>query len=254
MITVKIKDGVQDRSGAPHIVAAFSFRYDHQLVPSLIANIEPMVDGWISYDDREATVLYSSEPERRRLLIEAALEVGASWLLAVDPDERIEAGFAKKIRRLTRTRRPTAFVFNLRELYAPDAYRIDGIWGQKKIARLVSLHEGMVFDVGALHSSWHELYPRYRLRSARTNIYHLKMLTSERRNARRSLYEALDPERALQRAGYEYLTDESALVLCRIPRKRGFRPPHVEDHGLWMPPVSRLADEKASSGKQPTER
>ena len=50
-----------------------------------------MVDGWVAFDDRAATDLFSNEPQRRRLLIERASELGASWVLAIDPDEELNA-------------------------------------------------------------------------------------------------------------------------------------------------------------------
>ena len=50
------------------LTAAGAFRYDAHLVPGLLANIEPMVDGWISYDDRGSDAEFSDEPARRRPL------------------------------------------------------------------------------------------------------------------------------------------------------------------------------------------
>src|SRR5687767_7745742 len=82
------------RLRGPRVLAVFSFRYDFHLVPDLIANIEPMVDGWISYDDRSGGPPFSGEPLRRRALVEKAVELGARWMLAVDPDERFECGVA----------------------------------------------------------------------------------------------------------------------------------------------------------------
>src|SRR5258708_2141169 len=56
-------------SRRPRLVAVFSFRYDAHLVPDLIANIEPIVDAWIAYDDRGSSEVFSSELERHRRLI-----------------------------------------------------------------------------------------------------------------------------------------------------------------------------------------
>jgi len=237
MITVHFFDEPPARPHpkTPIILGVFSFRYDSHLVPSLIANIRPMVDGWVSYDDRLATEAFSNEVARRRSLVSAARDAGASWALAIDPDERIEGRFARRIRALTRTTDPTAYLFDLREMYTTDSYRVDGLWGRKRIARLVSLHDDMTFDAKALHSSWHEYHPRYRVRHTGANIYHLKMIAPERRQARRDLYKLLDPERQYQSIGYDYLADETSLTLKRITRRRAFHPPHHEDFGLWMP-------------------
>ena len=56
----------------PMILAIFSYRYDAELVPDLLANVSPAVDGWVAFDDRASGDLFSSEPRRRRLLIERA--------------------------------------------------------------------------------------------------------------------------------------------------------------------------------------
>ena len=108
----------------PIVLAVFSYRYDAELVPDLLANIAPAVDGWVAFNDRDATDVFSSEPRRRRLLIERAKRTG--WVLAIDPDERIERGATTRIRALTRERRRIVWEFNLRETFAPTAYRVDG--------------------------------------------------------------------------------------------------------------------------------
>lgn len=231
MITVHLKrPGVR-----PGIVGIFSFRYDAHLVPDLIANIEPMVDGWISFDDRGSRELFSSEWARRRALVEAALGTGARWILALDPDERIERRVARRIARLTRTDEPTAYLFRLREMYAPDRYRVDGLWGRKEQARLLSLHDGMTFDLPALHAPWQAMFPGYRLRRTRHSIYHLKMIAAERRLHRRDLYQSLDPESRYQSVGYDYLADDRGMRLRKVSLFRRYAPPHRDDGGLWMP-------------------
>jgi hypothetical protein len=97
----------------PMVLAVFSYRYDAELVPDLLENVAPMVDGWVAFDDRQATDLFSSEPQRRRLLINRAKELGATWILAIDPDERIERGGATRIRSLTGERQRIIWEFNL---------------------------------------------------------------------------------------------------------------------------------------------
>jgi hypothetical protein len=57
----------------------------------------------------------------------------------------------------------------------------------------------------------------YPLKKTDLNIYHLKMITKERRSARRDLYNALDPKLAFQAIGYGYLADDDGAVLERIP-------------------------------------
>src|SRR5271163_141546 len=98
------KVGQQGRRLRPTVLAVFSYRYDSSFVPDLLANIESAVDGWIAFDDRKASVLFSHEPRRRRVLIERARELGATWVLAIDPDERLECGAMTRIRGLTAER------------------------------------------------------------------------------------------------------------------------------------------------------
>ncbi len=126
----------------PMVLAVFSYRYDAQLVPDLLANIEPMVDGWVAFDDRGASTLFSDEPRRRRLLIERAKELGATWVLAIDPDERIERGGATRVRGLTCERRRIVWEFNLREMFTGSTYRVDGTWGAKMQGRLFPIFDG----------------------------------------------------------------------------------------------------------------
>ncbi len=239
MIEVALKPRAS-RSGKPkrpRVLAIFSYRYDHHLVPDLIANIEPFVDGWIAYDDRSGTEPFSNEPARRRALVEKALELKAKWILAIDPDERFEHGLADRIHGLIKRPAPTAYTFNLRELYALDRYRIDGVWGQKRLSRLLSLHDEMRLDFAALHSRWHHMHPEYRIIDTQLNLYHLKMIAPVRRQGRRDLYNALDKDRAFQSLGYDYLADETGALFEAIPTGREFYPAHREDGGLWMPKV-----------------
>lgn len=119
------------RPGAPFVLAAFSFRYDAHLVEGLIANVRPCVDGWIAFDDRASEAVFTDEVERRRVLVRTAHAMGAKWLLAVDPDERFEDGLAGRIGEMTSIGDPACWSFNLRELYARDQYRVDGLWGRK---------------------------------------------------------------------------------------------------------------------------
>lgn len=92
-----------------------------------------------------------------------------------------------------------------------------------------------------LHSPWQAIAPGAELRVVDFNLYHLKMLTPERRLARRDLYNHLDPDRRFQAIGYDYLADDTGLVLECVPEGRDYDPVFVEDHGLWMPDVSPRA-------------
>ncbi len=233
MITTHLKPS----DAAPTIVGVFSFRYDAHLVPAMLASIEPMVDGWVCYDDRNADSVFSNEIRRRRLLLEAARGTGARWALAIDPDERYETALAPAIRALTDEDGPCCYTFALREMYGETVYRIDGVWGQKRQARLLSLQHGLCQPKDQLHLPWSYFIPGHRLIDTNFNLYHLKMITRARRQARAALYNFLDPDKRMQTLGYDYLADEADAAFEAIPEGRGYDPPHAEDGGLWMPNV-----------------
>jgi len=220
----------------PRILAIYSFRFDAHLVPAMLSNLEPIVDGFISFDDRqtEASVM-SHEVPRRLALLHAAREAGAEWVLSVDPDERFETRLRRLMPRLL-DGDATAYSFAFREMYTPSRYRVDGVWGSKRQARLVRIAEGIVTDLpeSDYHIPVSAFIPAARIQRADGNIYHLKMITAARRRARAALYEGLDPEHRMQAKGYDYLADETGLKLERIPLGRGYRPRHVDDGNLWM--------------------
>lgn len=219
----------------PRVVAVFSYRYDAHLVPALLANVSPFVDGWISYDDRNAEGMFTHEVHRRLALLESARAAGADWALAVDPDERFERRLAARFPDLLNGQDATAHTFALREMYGPLHYRVDGVWGLKRQARLLSLRNGVRAPDGNLHLSWASFLPEQRLNDTDINLYHLKMIAPARRRARAALYAHLDPEKNAQSLGYDYLADDAGAVLEAIPPGRTYSPPHLEDGGLWMP-------------------
>ncbi|SFO10883.1 hypothetical protein SAMN03159463_01132 [Mesorhizobium sp. NFR06] len=242
MITVEMKPPRRRRGrlfwSRRKIVAVFSYRYDQHLVPDLIANLDPVVDGWIAYDDRASDEVFSSEPRRRRALIAAAHEAGADWVLAMDPDERMENALASRIGRLTSGSRHVAWGFRCREMYTPASYRTDGAWGQKMQHRLFCAYHPDRYRSKDLHGAWFPDNIDFSLKDSGLNLYHLKMIEPKRRAARRDLYNRLDPHRQLQQIGYDYLADESGMILEAVPDGRGYFPAHADDGGLWMVDLS----------------
>ena len=245
MIAVHLHPKRTRHENAPRVLALFSFRYDAHLVPDMLLNIEPMVDGWLSFDDRAATEMFTSEPVRRRALLVAAKEAGADWVLAIDPDERFERGLADAMPQLTAVSGAVGYHFALRELYAPDAYRVDGVWGRKHQCRLFRMPAEIGHAPTPLHSPWPTLAPGIELRSSGFSLYHLKMIAPVRRQGRRDLYNRLDPERQSQAIGYDYLTDETGMVLERIQEGRGYEPAFRDDNGLWMANLEEFANGNA---------
>ncbi|WFP65231.1 MULTISPECIES: hypothetical protein [unclassified Mesorhizobium] len=242
MITVEMKQPRRRRGrwlwSRQRIIAVFSYRYDAHLVPDLLANLDPIVDGWIAYDDRATDEIFSSEPRRRRALIAAAHEAGADWVLAMDPAERMENAVAGRIGQLTGGSRRIVWGFHCREMYTPTSYRIDGTWGRKMQHRLFGAYHPDRYRSKDLHGAWFPEDLGLKLRDSGLNLYHLKMIEPKRRAARRDLYNRLDPDRRLQEIGYDYLADETGAVLETIPAGRNYFPAHADNGGLWMADVS----------------
>jgi len=219
----------------PTVLAVFSFRYDADLVPDLVAHLKTMVDGFVAFDDRNAEELFSNAPSRRRALIETARELGASWGLAIARDERFERALSTRIRFLTESPRRIIWQFQLREMYSLDTYRIDGIWGLKEQGRLFPIFDGPFCSGKNLHGAWCSPPNGYLTVPTGLNLYHLKMISQKRRDARRALYNYLDPDAAHQLGGYDYLTDEHGAKFEMIPKGRDFFPAHDERILLNVP-------------------
>jgi glycosyltransferase involved in cell wall biosynthesis len=228
----------------PIVLAVFAYRYDTEFVPELLQNIAPMVDGWVALDDRKSPEPFSSEPARRRILISRAKELGATWVLAIDPDERIEHGGAARIRSLTAERNRIVWEFSLREMFTASSYRVDGIWGSKMQGRLFPIFDGPLCSEQPLHGPWCVAPPGYSILSAGLNLYHLKMMSRHERGARRDLYSYLDPDNLCQPAGYDYLIDETGAVFEQIPFDRDFFPAH---RGPYQ---ASVVDKRQCSGEQ----
>lgn len=230
----------QARQGAPVVIAVFSYRYDAHLVPDFIENIRPLIHGYVAWDDRAATAEFTSEPERRNRLLDQAHRMGARWILALDPDERVETNFAKRLPEILALGDQNIWTFTLREMFTQDRYRTDGIWAAKRRITLFPAKAAKRKVDTALHGTWIADQTGFKIRDAETNYYHLRMISPERRRLRRELYAAADPTRKLQSIGYDYLDDERGMVLEKIPEDREFKPPFIEDHGLWTPDPGKL--------------
>ncbi|HMS93791.1 MAG TPA: glycosyltransferase [Tabrizicola sp.] len=227
--------------GSPLVIAVFSYRYEAHLVPDFIANIRPAVHGYVAWDDRASTTSLSSEPERRNRLLAEARAMGARWILAVDPDERVEDRLAERLPELVSQGEGNLWMFQKHEMFTPDSYRVEGIWGEKHHLVLFPMAAVRRDLEKALHGAW-VARTGFVVRHAQVNIYHFRMATPERRRLRRELYAAADPKRHLQRVGYDYLDDERGMILEQIPKGREFSPPFHEDHGLWSPDPGELGE------------
>lgn len=212
------------------LFAVFSYRYDVELVPDLLENLKSFIDDYVIHDDRGNTEEWYNEGYVRNKLIEKAKNRGADWILCVDPDERFEIQAGKKIRDLIKIKRKVIYLFNFRELWLPCAYRVDGIWGQKKKAILFPVFPGQKFMNLPIHSGWFPINEDYEWINTDINLYHLKMIVPEARKIRANLYKSLDPFHKYQPIGYDYLIEEIGLRLERIPPGREYYPPFKESY------------------------
>jgi len=232
------------------LLATTMVRNEHEFLPGMLRSVGAQVDGIVALDDGSSDgtgrLLEASphvievirnppdraswdEPGGHRRLVAAALRLGAEWILSVDADERLEWDFRARAERVIRRGKRlgfSAFVVYFRELWdSPVHFRVDGIWGRKRAARLFLARPDHQFDDRALHAAKAPLQGRVLgvFPFADLIIYHLRMMRREDREQRRIRYTALDPEARWQPAvGYDYLTDERGLRLRRIPAGRGY--------------------------------
>lgn len=238
---------------APALLALLQLRNERRYLADYLENVAPHVDGILVLDDGSddgGTGLLEGHPKvleilrldtgpvhrwdelrNRRLLVDAAARHRGRWLVAIDADERVEHDFRAKLDAiLARADRDGVMAFQLRvrELWdAPDQYRVDGVWGRKGAARLFRLRADHDFGAQSLHGHWAPLnsrLPNGRFAVAEINLYHLRMVHAEDRRRRRDRYNAMDPDRAMQKIGYDYLTDVTGLALEKLPPGREYVP------------------------------
>lgn len=233
------------------ILALVPIRNEIENLPDLFANLEGQVDGVVALDDgstdgsREflenhpmvielATVPPGAQEEmedgRNHLTVmEAAWPHGADWFLGIDADERVERDFRRRAEaEIDRAEAAgdVALWVPFRELWGSrDRFRVDGTWGQKRKPCLFKADPNARYDKQRLHSVWAPWPPpKGDYPTADLNLYHLKMIDPEERQARADLYNRLDPERKFQAIGYDYLVDEEGIQLEPVDPSRDFVP------------------------------
>jgi len=216
------------------IFAVFSFRYDYKMVPDLLKNLEGIIDDYVFWDDRnrDETDLYFHEGKTRNWLINEAKRKGADWILGIDPDERFEKNAGTIIRQLIKEKKKIIYGFEYRELWSPDSYRIDGVWGSKKKFSLFPVFPDQEFMSLRVHCQWHPVNPGYEFMETGLNLYHLKMIDPRNREDRKKLYNQLDPHKNIQKIGYDYLANEENIKLEKIIAEKDYYPKYREDYDV----------------------
>ena len=195
-------------SAAPVIAAAMAARYEPSwLVDQAVSSLS-WCDEVVVYRD-PSTEPWTEARARNAAVLDAARATGAEWVFFTAPDERLESGAAALVRaHLATAAEGTRYALRLRELWTPDAYRVDGVWGAKTRVRIYRLDE-----------------PKARTILLPLNLYHLKMIDPANRTERVRVFERYNTwDNATQ--GFSYLTDERGLELETIPEGHGYHPPY----------------------------
>ena len=190
-------------------------------LPGWLESVRPLADGVVALDDgstdRTAELLQASpqvvrllhNPRRtsyaewddaanRQRLLDAAVEIGPSWVLFLDADERIDADDARALRRFLEEGGETDHAYGFRvHRMVGDMSRYDraGLW----VYRLFRPETGQRLPDARLHLvPVPTSIPRERWRRTTVRIQHLAGLTDARRRARLHKYEQADPDLAWQ--------------------------------------------------------
>lgn len=189
------------------IVAAFAYRYEPEwLVDQLRENLS-WVDGFAELDTRGRSDVWMPRGERVAELQRIAKGMGADWILHLDPDERLEDGAEAKLREVAESG-PGRCSLRMRELWTPDAWRSDGVWGDRWRRRF-----------------YHVGHEAAEIQQIDVTIYHLKMIEPANRAERARVHTAHNTWDNRSR-GFGYMTDESQLTLEPVPAGRGYSPPY----------------------------
>ena len=189
----------------PRIIATFGYRYEPDWLVEQLRESLWWVDGFAEIDDRDRIEPWGNAKERTAHLTQMAVDMGADWVFHTAPDERLEKDAGKTLRRLVETGRHDKYRFHLREMWTPDAWRSDGIWGRKRRTRL--------YRIGGEGKS----------RNIDLNIYHLKMIEPENRVERARVH-TLHNTWDNKTRGFDYMLDEKGIELTRIPEGREYLP------------------------------
>jgi hypothetical protein len=189
---------------------------------------------------------WGHEGEQNATKREMLRKAGATWVLFVDPDERIEDRAAELVPPILHAayqagNRHVVYGFPLREMWTPDAYRVDGNWGEKMPRhRLFWLRRDASYPHKPIHSGTAPLSTRRYREVLPVNMYHLKNIEPSNRVERAKAYMNADPDFVHQRAetsarNWDWMADETGLQLEGIPPGRGFTPPYSRPYAFTAP-------------------
>ena len=239
------------RRRPPRLLGLVAFRDESRYLPGLLENLEPLVDGLIGLDDGssdDSADIVRSHPltlhvlnlprgaqgelmdgRNHRRLTEAAWAFKADWLYGIDADERLERSFRERAEeeiRRAEWRGWDGIWVHVRELWgAPDVWRADGIWGQKRKATLFRSDPGHVFDERRVHAMWPSYPPRRGdWPQGDLILYHLRMIKADDRAHRVAKFKRIDPDHEWQPMGYDYLLDEEGIELRGLEPGRDYVP------------------------------
>jgi len=221
------------------LTAVYARRHEPQwLVDDLRTNLAPLADEVLELDDRDrpADQAWAHEGQLRARQRQMAIESGADWVLIVDPDERLEDRAASVLRpqmRALRHRR-VILLLRLRELFAPDRYRVDGKWGLYRRGRLYPLHDGQVMSTKPIHAPPCPVKDHRRV-PVDVNLYHLKMIEPQNRPARVAAYSGAEQQHGVAARRWGGMVRQAGMVLHSIPAARRFSPGYSRPYVIGAP-------------------
>jgi hypothetical protein len=208
------------------VIAVFRSSNDTRLVRDLIDNISPAVDGWIGWEPRTDHARNYGQHVEMEVLLAAARESGARWILLTEPDERFELALAQQIRYLTARDCPhTLWSFRVVHLFESELMRVDGQWGRDQQIRLFPAQAAVTIQSFPMRT---DIAARgVGRRSSRLRLYRLRLSTPSQRERFHAAAVSSDPLREFQLTGYDYLQDDQGCTLVPIEPHRDFYP-HVD--------------------------
>lgn len=230
----------------PKIAALVAFRNEERYLSSFLSHISPWVDGILCVDDSSTDSSYSiassclkvisvaatievkpdhaNEVQNRKYLLKEAHRQGFNYVLCLDPDERLELRFLKRIRRIVEDNPASVHWLQVRDLWNSDSqYRVDGVWSSKFKPVLMPCYElGEYWEPG-LHHRWTP--PKLDVPALKVvlpyNLYHLRSIHKADRAKRVLKFNEVDKAKHYQ-ADYDYLNSEQNMILESIPPGREY--------------------------------